>query len=166
MKKTDSYGSVMAEIERLQQRAQDLRKTELPGVVKRIREAIEAYGLTAADLGFGAAGAASARPARPSRQTGTKPTTNRKTWTGRGKPPLWIVGVKDRTPFLIDAGAAAPAAPAAETATPAAKPARAARKAASKPGRRAGSTAGRKRGRKATAGVGESSADAVGTSAD
>jgi hypothetical protein len=146
--------------------------------VKRIREAIEAYGLTAADLGFGAAGAASARPARPSRQTGTKPTTIRtgvakyrdpksgKTWTGRGKPPLWIVGVKDRTPFLIDAGAAAPAAPAAETATPAAKPARAARKAASKPGRRAGSTAGRKRGRKATAGVGESSADAVGTSAD
>jgi len=25
-----------------------------------------------------------------------------KTWTGRGKPPAWIAGVKNRDPYLID----------------------------------------------------------------
>jgi DNA-binding protein H-NS len=30
-----------------------------------------------------------------------------KTWTGRGKPPLWIAGAKDRQAFLIDGGSSA-----------------------------------------------------------
>ena len=121
MKKTQTYGAVLAEIQQLQQRAAELRKSELPGVIKRIREAIAAYELTAADLGLGTGGGAAA-PAAPAaarrgRATATKaglqtgvakyrdPKTG-KTWTGRGKPPLWIVGVKDRTPFLIDASQA------------------------------------------------------------
>jgi DNA-binding protein H-NS len=120
MKKTQTYGAVLAEIQQLQQRAAELRKSELPGVIKRIREAIAAYELTAADLGLGTGtGGGAAAPAAPAaarrgRATATKaglqtgvakyrdPKTG-KTWTGRGKPPLWIVGVKDRTPFLIDA---------------------------------------------------------------
>ena len=124
MKKTQTYGAVLAEIQQLQQRAAELRKSELPGVIKRIREAIAAYELTAADLGLGTGGsggsaAAPASPATARRgratsakaglQTGVAkyrdPKTG-KTWTGRGKPPLWIVGVKDRTPFLIDASQA------------------------------------------------------------
>ena len=125
MKKTETYGAVLAEIQKLEQRAADLRQRELPGVVQRIKEAIEAYGLTAADLGFGSGGdgaapraAAPARGARrgaPSKgtlQTGVakyRDPKSGKTWTGRGKPPLWIVGAKDRTPFLIDPTQAAAA---------------------------------------------------------
>ena len=29
-----------------------------------------------------------------------------KTWTGRGKPPGWIAGVKSRAPYLIEKQAA------------------------------------------------------------
>jgi DNA-binding protein H-NS len=125
MKKTQTYGAVLAEIQQLQQRAAELRKSELPGVIKRIREAIAAYELTAADLGLGTGGsggsaAAPAAPATARRgratsakaglQTGVAkyrdPKTG-KTWTGRGKPPLWIAGAKDRQAFLIDGGSSA-----------------------------------------------------------
>jgi DNA-binding protein H-NS len=183
MKRIETYGAVLAEIARLQQRADDLRKSELPGVIQRIREAIDAYGLTAADLGFGGSGGAvgngkakaakapaakraAARPAAPGKlQVGVakyRDPKSGKTWTGRGKPPLWIVGVKDRTPFLID-GSSADAAPAAEVA-----PAKGKRgpKPGAKRGRKAAAApAGRKRaGRKAAAPAdsGDSSAPAAG----
>jgi DNA-binding protein H-NS len=164
MKKTETYGAVVAEIQKLEQRAAELRKRELPGVIQRIKEAIEAYGLGAADLGFGGAGAgavaanAATKPAAPARagrgtaskgllQTGVakyRDPKSGKTWTGRGKPPLWIVGAKDRTPFLIDPAQA-------EAETPARSGGRAkAGPAAGKRGARAG--AGRKRaGRTAAA---------------
>jgi len=163
MRKTETYGSVMAEIEKLQQRAEDLRKSELPGVIKRIREAIAAYDLSAADLGLGVGGgggSAAPKAAAPSRrgraasskstlQTGVakyRDPKSGKTWTGRGKPPLWIVGVKDRTPFLIDPGMAAAEAPARAGS-------RAPKSATKAPGQRVTrGSAGRKRaGRKAAA---------------
>lgn len=157
MKKTETYGSVLAEIEKLKQRAVDLRKSELPGVIKRIREAIAAYDLSAADLGFGGGGAApkAAAPARRGRSAGSTSTLQTgvpkyrdpktgKTWTGRGKPPLWIVGVKDRTPFLIDA-AAAPAEAPVRSGVRAAKAAKAPAK------RAARGAAGRKRAGRKTA---------------
>ena len=161
MKKTETYGSVLADIQKLKQRAAELRKTELPGVIKRIREAIAAYSLTAADLGFGGAGGAApkaAAPARPAPAAGSKSKLQTgvakyrdpksgKTWTGRGKPPLWIVGIKDRTPFLIDA-AGAPAEAPARSSGRAAKAA----KSAGKRGARGAAGPGRKRaGRKNTA---------------
>ena len=156
MKKTETYGAVLAEIQKLEQRAADLRKTELPGVIQRIKEAIEAYGLTAADLGFGAGAAAKvAAPARGARgggaskgklQTGVakyRDPKSGKTWTGRGKPPLWIVGVKDRTPFLIDPTQAVAEAPARSTGRAKAGKAAGKRGGRGGPGRkRAGRTAG------------------------
>lgn len=170
MKKIETYGAVLAEISRLQQRAADLRKSELPGVIERIRDAIDAYGLTAADLGFGgaAAGPASSAKGRAPKAAGAKRVAapaapgklqvgvakyrdpkSGKTWTGRGKPPLWIVGVKDRTPFLID-GASAGAAASADAA-PAKKRGP---KPGAKRGRKAAAPAGRKRGgRKAASAV-------------
>lgn len=144
MKKT--YSGTMAEISRLQERAEQLRKAESKGVIGRIREAIQVYGLTAQDLGFGAGAGASAAPpkakGRPGPKPGMKPASRTsatapkapkavtigvakyrdpktgKTWTGRGKPPNWIAGAKNRDAFAIDAqgsasagsSAAAPAA--------------------------------------------------------
>ena len=114
-----TYSAIKAEIAKLEKQADAVRKTEVAGVITKIKEAIAAYGLTAADLGFGrgAAKALRASKATPGNKTSEKtsatigvakyrdPKTG-KTWTGRGKPPAWIAGVKDREPYLIDGQAA------------------------------------------------------------
>lgn len=113
-----TYKDVAAEIERLKAKAESLRKSEMAGVISRIKEAIDAYGLTAADLGLsvGAAPRASKSTARSTAASGVsagvakyKDPATGKTWTGRGKPPLWIQGAKDRSAFLIDGAAASDA---------------------------------------------------------
>jgi DNA-binding protein H-NS len=106
-----SYSDIKAQIAKLERQAEKARKTEIAGVVGRIKQAIAAYGLTARDLGFGGAksvGTGTARKASAGKAKSTvgvakyRDPESGKTWTGRGKPPNWIVGVKDRTPFLID----------------------------------------------------------------
>ncbi|WP_284620517.1 H-NS family nucleoid-associated regulatory protein [Aquabacterium humicola] len=114
MKQT--YSEITAEIARLQARAESLRKAEVSGVIARIREAINVYGLTAADLGLTASTAKASAPAKAPPASGKIRTgvpkyrdpDSGQTWTGRGKPPLWIKDAKDRTAFLID-GSASPA---------------------------------------------------------
>ena len=114
-----TYSDVKAAIDKLQARAEELRQAEKAWVISRIRDAISVYGITAAELGLAAGGARS-----PARGATAAPSTKAqvgvakyrdpasgKTWTGRGKPPLWIAGAKDRQAFLIDGGfSAAPAA--------------------------------------------------------
>lgn len=106
-----SYATIKAEIAKLEKQAEAARKAEIAGVISRIKEAIAAYGLTAQDLGFGSAAGRAAR-SNGGRGSAAARTTvgvpkyrdpqSGKTWTGRGKPPTWIAGVKDRTPFLIE----------------------------------------------------------------
>ena len=116
----DTYSTIRSQIAKLERQAETLRKREVAGVIAKIRQAIEAYGLTAADLGLGR----SARKSAPQRGSKAGSTTigvpkyrdpaTGKTWTGRGKPPAWIVGVESREPYLIDrqaAGAANEASP-------------------------------------------------------
>src|SRR5213594_808534 len=105
-----TYSAIQAEIAKLEKQAQALRKTEVAGVIAKIKEAIVAYALTAADLGL-VRGAKAARTgaAKSGKKTSTTigvakyrdPKTG-KTWTGRGKPPAWIAGVKNRDAYLID----------------------------------------------------------------
>jgi DNA-binding protein H-NS len=110
-----TYSDVKAAIDKLQARAEELRQAEKAGVISRIRDAISVYGITAAELGLAAGGARS-----PARGAVAAPSTKMqvgvakyrdpasgKTWTGRGKPPLWIAGAKDRQAFLIDGGSSA-----------------------------------------------------------
>jgi DNA-binding protein H-NS len=164
-----TYRAMLAEIERLQRKAETLRRTELKGVIKHIRELIAQHGLSGADLGLdGAKSAAAPRqfrdlmaalPAR-GRKAGKAgkaataslakgvaryrdPATG-KTWTGRGKPPNWIAGAKDRTAFEIGTGAAAADMPpikavkaSRRAARPVAKKARAAKAAQQPAGKRA-----------------------------
>lgn len=110
MKRT--LASIEAEIQKLTATAEKIRNEEVAGVVSRIRVAIDHYGLTAEDLGFGANGAARKAKA-PSGSKATLPLAgvgvakfrdpaSGKTWTGRGKPPGWIAGAADRNAFLID----------------------------------------------------------------
>ena len=110
-----TYSDIKAEIAKLEKQAQALRKSEVAGVIAKIKEAIAACALTAADLGLGLGAAKAARNSkvRSGEKTSTTigvakyrdPTTG-KTWTGRGKPPAWIAGVKNRDSYLIEEHAA------------------------------------------------------------
>jgi DNA-binding protein H-NS len=97
---TKTYKQILKQIEGLKAEAEKARRQEIEGVVSRIRDAIGAYGLTAADLGL------------ERRKPGPKPGTRRvgrprkttagskvapkyrdsegNTWAGRGKRPVWL----------------------------------------------------------------------------
>jgi DNA-binding protein H-NS len=105
MKKT--YQQIRRQIEVLEREAEKLKRAEVAGVIERIKLAIDAYGLTAADLGLavspkvekvsrkptstkaqGSAGEAPKKgklPAKFRDQSGN-------TWTGRGSQPRWLKG--------------------------------------------------------------------------
>ena len=103
MSKTKTYAEVLGQIESLQQEAQRLHRKEVQGVVARIRAAIDHYGLTAPDLGLGAAA-----PARMAGKAATKKKTacaaktskaskpvkyrdeSGRGWGGIGKRPQWL----------------------------------------------------------------------------
>ena len=90
-----SYQQVLSQIEKLQEQAKSLRAKEISGVVARIKEAIEHYGLTAEDL-FATSGARSARNASPVKKgrRGGVPkyqSADGHTWSGVGKRPGWFV---------------------------------------------------------------------------
>ena len=100
-----TYAALQAEIAKLEKEAQGLRKAEVAKVIAGIKAAVETYDLTAADLGLD--GGTNRRAKVPSKKVATvgvakyrDPKTG-KTWTGRGKPPTWIAGVKNRESFLI-----------------------------------------------------------------
>lgn len=99
---TKSYAQIVKQIKTLEAEAEKARRTEIDGVITRIREAIQFYNLTAADLGLsGKAKAAGAKPAGPAkrkkRKAAAKSTAAAKyadgqgnTWVGRGKRPQWL----------------------------------------------------------------------------
>jgi DNA-binding protein H-NS len=99
---TKSYAQIVKQIESLKVEAERLRKQEISGVISRIRDAIDHYGLTAADLGLGAKPgrkpkAVAAKPGRKPRKAAAKSKAapkfrdeNGNVWVGRGKRPQWL----------------------------------------------------------------------------
>jgi DNA-binding protein H-NS len=97
------YEQILKQIETLKAEADKARRDEIGGVVARIREAIEHYGLTASDLGL-------AVKAKPGPKAGGAPKRRKRkgggaakaaavvkysngaggTWGGRGKRPQWL----------------------------------------------------------------------------
>jgi DNA-binding protein H-NS len=116
-----SYAQLLKQISTLQAEADRIRRNEMGGVVQRIREAIQHYGLTAADLGLGAgpkakaAGDKAAAPVkRRKRKMGGAPKSaavakygdgQGNTWVGLGKRPQWLrdalAAGKQLSDFLI-----------------------------------------------------------------
>lgn len=94
-----SYKELLQQREALEQQINAAREAELKEVKAKVKEMIEAYGLTQADI-FPAAGASSRKGSVVAPKY-RDPATG-KTWTGRGKPPTWISG-QDRDQFLIPA---------------------------------------------------------------
>ena len=94
-----TLAQIDAQITKLQRQADALRAKEVAGVIARIKVAIDYYGLTAADLGFGK-GAVTGKRA----MAATRTRVERKrtagvirfrdeagnSWTGHGKRPEWF----------------------------------------------------------------------------
>ncbi|MGJ7511331.1 H-NS family nucleoid-associated regulatory protein [Variovorax sp. GT1P44] len=111
---TQTYSQLQKKIAMLQRQADALREKEVSGVVSRIKVAIDHYGLTASQLGFGSASTgkktASKSAAAPS---GAKYSDgNGNSWSGRGPRPHWLrdalASGKSLDEFSTGAAAAAP----------------------------------------------------------
>jgi len=94
-----TYAQIQKQIDVLAREAEKLKRKEVDEVVARIKEAIAAYGLTAADLGLRASRKAAATSARKSSkgQRKTKGARAAKyrdgadnVWGGRGPRPQWL----------------------------------------------------------------------------
>ena len=92
-----TYQELLKQREALDAQIAEVRKGELANAVSQARQLVQEFGLTAQDI-FGGT--------RQSKVKGTTvaakyrdPSTGA-TWSGRGKPPLWIAG-KDRAQFAI-----------------------------------------------------------------
>jgi DNA-binding protein H-NS len=128
-----SLEQIQAKLKKLQAQADALIARKAQSAVDQIRELMLKHGLTTADIEAqakarraarglnGNVGRGRGRPAGASKaaKSATPPKyrdhKTGATWTGHGRAPGWIAGVKDRTVFLIDAAsesksAAAPAA--------------------------------------------------------
>ena len=94
-----SYAQLMKQIGVLRDQAESARRKEVAGVVKRIKEAIAVYGLSAADLGLAGAG----KGPRAKRGTALKVGKPKGTvgkikyrddaghaWSGKGPRPGWL----------------------------------------------------------------------------
>ena len=115
---TKSYAQVVKQIESLKLEAEKLRRNEVTGVVKRIRDAIAFYNLTAADLGLGGKAAGTAgqadAPAKGKKRKGPFAkgpkvvkfsNDSGGTWGGIGKRPQWLrdalAGGKQLSDFAV-----------------------------------------------------------------
>lgn len=93
---TASYKELLAQRAALEQQIAAAREAEVTEAIHQVRTLVESLGLTHEDV---------FPPARKRRTTGLvapryqDPATGH-TWTGRGKPPVWIKD-KDRTQFEI-----------------------------------------------------------------
>jgi DNA-binding protein H-NS len=94
-----TYAQIQQQIDRLQREAEKLKRQEVDGVIVRIKEAIDAYGLTAADLGLangravrakGRRVAAAKKPAAGKHSEAKFRDQAGNTWGGRGPRPQWL----------------------------------------------------------------------------
>lgn len=97
---TKTIDQIQSQIEKLQAEAEAIRKSELPEVIRKVKETIATYGLTAKDLGLSATGAAARgtkSASAPGKAKGPRSAGAAKfadgqgnTWIGRGKRPQWL----------------------------------------------------------------------------
>ncbi|MEM5389962.1 H-NS family nucleoid-associated regulatory protein [Paraburkholderia phymatum] len=101
--------NLQAKIAKLQAQAELIARDESSTVIAKIRDIMERYGLTTADIEAHLGGKKRGR--KPGVKVAGKPATGAAkyqdpktgaTWTGHGRAPAWIANAKDRTKFLID----------------------------------------------------------------
>jgi DNA-binding protein H-NS len=128
-----TYAQLQQQIAVLNQQAEKLRKDEIGEVVAKIKEAIKAYDISAADLYGSARGASGVKPKSAGKST-VKSSSKSKNktakfadgkggeWVGRGPRPKWLRDalLAGRSLEEFATGGAAPATDAMPAAAPAA----------------------------------------------
>jgi len=92
-----TYKDLLAQKAQLESQIAQAQAEHKAEGIAQARALIAEHGLTAADV-FPAQGK------KPKGSVGApkyRDPATRATWTGRGKPPLWIKDAADRAPFLI-----------------------------------------------------------------
>lgn len=93
-----TYIELQKQIAELQKQADALKTQEREGVIGRMKEAIDVYGITAADLGLARTQAVKTRGNTAGRKAVTGDSAGRaayadlngNTWGGRGPRPAWL----------------------------------------------------------------------------
>ena len=86
-----SLEQIQQQIAALQRQAETLRNKEVEGVISRIKVAIEHYGLTAEQLGFGSVpGVAKSRQNKKTASRVKFSDGSGNSWSGMGKRPNWL----------------------------------------------------------------------------
>jgi DNA-binding protein H-NS len=98
-----TYLELKEQAERLLAQAEEVREKEIADAIADIKAKIEAYGLTAQDLGLSAGGGSGAPRGRPAKAAKAAKSAkakapakyrgpNGQTWSGgRGRKPQWVV---------------------------------------------------------------------------
>ena len=94
-----SFKDLQEQIARLQDEAAIAHKTEVKDAIAAIRAQMDLYGITAADLGGVGKTPKTPSTASPVPAKYRDPDSG-KTWSGRGRAPLWIKG--DAANYLIN----------------------------------------------------------------
>lgn len=90
-----TYKEIQAKIRELQKQADAQRESELSDAVRRIKDMMQEYGITVADLQPSKKGAAKKSGVVQFRNAETGDT-----WSGRGRMPNWLAG-KDKEQFRV-----------------------------------------------------------------
>lgn len=90
-----TYKEIQAKIEDLQKQAAAQRENELGEAVQRIKEMMQEYGISVADLQSAKRGASKKSSVVQFRNKDTGDT-----WSGRGRMPNWLAG-KDKEQFRV-----------------------------------------------------------------
>jgi DNA-binding protein H-NS len=93
-----TYAQLQKQIDSLTAEAEKLRRKEMEGVIERMKEAIDTYGLSAADLGLEAPGSRKAGSAARKAAGGKRKLSAAlkfrdaagNGWVGRGPRPQWL----------------------------------------------------------------------------
>ena len=93
-----TYSAMLKHIADLQQQAEAMRLKEAAGVIKRVQEAMQVYGLTVEDLKKKPKPTPKEEPrvvkktrgGRPGKRSAKYADTNGNTWAGDGSMPVWL----------------------------------------------------------------------------
>ncbi|WP_284338132.1 H-NS histone family protein [Comamonas sp. NoAH] len=94
-----TYKELLAQRAELEKQIEAARKEALASAIAQVRAIVAEYELTEDDIFSKKSARASSAGHKTVAPKYRDPETGA-TWTGRGKPPLWIAG-KDRLNFLI-----------------------------------------------------------------
>ena|SRR5471032_2134521 len=96
MTTTTSYADLKRQIQELQDQAEKARAAEITDAKNKIKEIMQAYGLTVGDLG----GASKVLKTTKTVAAKYRNSETGETWTGRGRAPKWLEG-KTKEDYLI-----------------------------------------------------------------